>query len=1157
MKHKFDSIFSERWGYRRENGNVKDVNKDKGLNSRGGFKVGITYNSILDDREGEEEVSEGDSGISFFTARDSGIDSVADSRDNTELSSFLCDNDELEDSSTLGFVKKKRRVVKKKSGEERCLGIDVLPDSFQKVFSFPRFNRMQTEAFPSIYEGEENCVISSPTGSGKTVLFELAIMRLIKDMNGAIEHVKVLYIAPTKSLCCEKFKDWSPNFLGLSVGMLTSDTSSLETEKVKKCNIIITTPEKWDLLTRRWEYSRFFEIVKLILVDEVHILRERRGATLEVVLTRMNILCDRIRIIAVSATIPNVKDIAQWLGSRCHGKHAEVLAFDDTYRQVALEKHVYGYSFNGTNEFQHDSLYNLKLDEILMKHSKQRAAMIFCPTRASTVSTAKYIAQNCPSFISGQRGNQNYPVEDQNLVCLINKGIAFHHAGLSMADREFVEQGFRNGVIKVLCSTSTLAVGVNLPAYLVIIKGTKMWNASITQEYTQLDILQMIGRAGRPQFEKNGCAVILTESKMKESYEKLLLGTEELESVLHLELIEHLAAEISLGTIFSIQTAVSWLSKTYFYVRYRKRPSAYHEICTAMKGNLDLDSRITRFVQHLVDRLLEFQIIEQQNDKLLCTPYGNAMTRHYVLSDSMKLFLGADNSQGPDEILNLLANAKEFADIRIRQKERRLYKEINGSPLLRFPYLTDGKQNRVIDSPSQKVSLLIQYELGGLEYPSYNGAFALRQTMVQDKLLIFRHCFRVLKCMVDIFVENEDGASLKNALFLLRSISGMCWDDSVMVLRQLKSIGLVSVRKLVERDVRSLQDMRKLSDQQIESYLNLKVGNGSKIKRDVDSLPELQMECTLEHFEAQKSHVMATFKVQISAIFASSVWHDQQLSVDVEISKASGKLLEFRRIPLSHLASPQVFTVTADIESSTDDVEFNMNCLEVAGLGERTKFFATDLLSNYPEPLVTHAAQGNVPCSRQQEDIESSPSSDDSILEYFSTQADEAHKMAVKNESDTSKHRKMLSNGNFECYHSCKDKTRCRHLCCKEGIPSKCVRGKNPVATRSVNCERKNSGHPTATTSLQAASSTMLESKRCRVPPDLLHQAADNCQSRSESKDVTIPNGDDRSSVFLPYNTRRPVSVSSSSSATTSDATTYEKAEETELDFLGSDIELK
>lgn len=1087
--------------------------------------------------------------MSFFTAKDIGTDATSASFDYTQPSSFLRDTDDFD----AGGSKKRRRVVKKKCIKEKCLNVDVLPDSFQTIFSFRQFNRMQSESFPFIYGSDENCVVSSPTGSGKTVLFELAIMRLIKDTAGATDNVKALYIAPTKSLCCEKFKSWSPKFLGLSVGMLTSDTSFLEAEKVKRCNIIITTPEKWDLLTRKWkDYSRLFELVKLILVDEVHIIRERRGATLEVVLTRMNLFCERIRIIAASATIPNVEDVAQWLGSASQGKFAKILAFDDTYRQVTLERHVYGYSFNTKNEFQHDSLYNLKLDEILVKHSEGRAVLIFCPTRASTVSTAKYVAQHCSNSLDNRRGRSNRRVDDQCLAGLVDQGVAFHHAGLSMTDREIVEQSFLQGDVRILCSTSTLAVGVNLPAYLVIIKGTRMWNASVCQEYTRLDILQMIGRAGRPQFEKNGCAVILTESKMKESYEKLLLGTDELESALHLELIEHLAAEVSLSTIFSLQSAVNWLRNTYFYVRFKKNPSAYYEVNRIVKDSLKQDSQIIRFVQNLLNKLLEVKIIERQAEKLVSTPYGNAMARHYVLFDSMKEFLTVEDGQSPDNILSLLASSKEFTDIRIRQKEKRLYREINSSPLLRFPYLTEKKQSRVIDTPEQKVSLLIQYELGGLEYPTYNGAFPLHQTMVQDKLLVFRHCFRLLKCMVDIFVEKEDGTSLKNALFLLRSVSGNCWEDSVMVLRQLKSIGLVSVRKLVQRGIRSLQDMRELSDQQIESYLSLKMGNGSKIKRDVKSLPQLGMECTLEHFKRHASQITATFKIQISANFTSSAWHGQHLSIDVEVLKTSGKLLDFRRISLVHLASPRTFTVTTVIESKLDDVEFSMNCLEVAGLGEKTKFCASDLLSKCSDSsAVRPAVQDKTRTPGPSGDaMESSPSSDDSIFEYLSTQPEGANHQETKHESETSKQRKVRSNGNFECYHSCKDKTKCRHLCCKEGIPGYCLRRKTTMAdheTTSSAIADKNvlsAPHPERI--------TRVESNYCPIPSELPDRDAPTEELFGSSYPIN-----ERPPVNVQYNLEPRQPSASSSSVSSSQTKSYGKVEDSDLEFLGSDVELR
>lgn len=1020
----------------------------KDSDSRSAFKVNVTYNSILDDEDEEDEVDKISSYASSAQTKDSAVDTLCVSRDDTQFSSLVCD-----DESSLQHHTKRRRVVKKKIVKESCLGVDVLPDSFQNSFPFRHFNRMQSEAFPSIYESDENCVVSSPTGSGKTVLFELAIMRLMRNLNQSAENIKILYIAPTKSLCCEKFKNWRPTFLNLTVGMLTSDTSFLETEKVKRCNIIITTPEKWDLLTRKWkDYSRMFELIKLVLVDEVHILRERRGATLEVVLTRMNLLCDNIRIIAVSATIPNVEDIAEWLKSKASCSVAKVLAFDDSYRQVSLERWVYGVAFNNKNEFQHDPLYNLKLPDIFRKHSKHRPVLIFCPTRASTISTAKYVAQNCYSFLQDRKEGQTSRFGDQALTDCFQNGVAFHHAGLSMGDRESVEQGFLNGTIKVLCSTSTLAVGVNLPAYLVIIKGTRMWNASVAQEYTQLDIMQMIGRAGRPQFEKDGCAVILTDSTMKSSYEKLLHGTDLLESSLHLELIEHLAAEISLSTVFSTQSAVTWLRNTFFYVRFKKNPMAYSEVNRLVKDGFEQDSQIFRFSNNLLNVLLEYGIVEEQNHLLASTPFGDAMARHYVLFESMKLFLTAKSGLSVEGILHLLTNAKEFADIRLRQKEKRLYKEINNSPLLKYPYRTEGKQSQTVTAANQKVSLIIQYELGGLEFPSYNGAFALHQSMAQDKMLVFRHCFRILKCIVDIFVEKKDGVSLKNALFLLRSVNGTCWEDSAMVLRQLKSIGLISVRKLVQKDIHTLQEFGNLSDQQIECYLGLKMGNGSKIRRDVELLPQLQLHCRMEDSRVDQLNAYVTFKVEISAKYRSAIWHGQSLSVDVEVLKATGELLDFRRISLKHLSSPRSFRVIALINSRYDEIEFTINCLEVAGLGEKTTVYAEKLLpSHFHAPPINTDGNARSSIDLLDEDfLEDSPLSDDSILQYLDENSKQPRSKRTPTVENLATNRRVRSNGNFECYHTCKDKTKCRHLCCKEGIPRDCLRGKKSTENHNM-----------------------------------------------------------------------------------------------------------
>ncbi|CAI4467091.1 BAH_G0017480.mRNA.1.CDS.1 [Saccharomyces cerevisiae] len=1033
------------------------------------FKVGLSYNSLLDNCDDEndtEEIFEG-RGLQFFDKDDN----FSITADDTQVTSKLFDHD-LEQTPDEEAKKPKKVTIRKSA--KKCLSTTILPDSFRGVFKFTEFNKMQSEAFPSIYESNENCIISSPTGSGKTVLFELAILRLIKETNSDTNNTKIIYIAPTKSLCYEMYKNWFPSFVNLSVGMLTSDTSFLETEKAKKCNIIITTPEKWDLLTRRWsDYSRLFELVKLVLVDEIHTIKEKRGASLEVILTRMNTMCQNIRFVALSATVPNIEDLALWLKTN-NELPANILSFDESYRQVQLTKFVYGYSFNCKNDFQKDAIYNSKLIEIIEKHADNRPVLIFCPTRASTISTAKFLLNNHIFSKSKKRCNHN--PSDKILNECMQQGIAFHHAGISLEDRTAVEKEFLAGSINILCSTSTLAVGVNLPAYLVIIKGTKSWNSSEIQEYSDLDVLQMIGRAGRPQFETHGCAVIMTDSKMKQTYENLIHGTDVLESSLHLNLIEHLAAETSLETVYSIETAVNWLRNTFFYVRFGKNPAAYQEVNRYVSFHSVEDSQINQFCQYLLDTLVKVKIIDISNGEYKSTAYGNAMTRHYISFESMKQFINAKKFLSLQGVLNLLATSEEFSVMRVRHNEKKLFKEINLSPLLKYPFLTEKKQSQIIDKVSQKVSLLIQYELGGLEFPSYEGASKLHQTLVQDKFLVFRHCFRLLKCMVDTFIEKSDGTSLKNTLFLLRSLNGHCWENTPMVLRQLKTIGLVSVRRLIRHGITNLEEMGHLSDTQIEYYLNLKIGNGIKIKNDISLLPCLNIRTKLEHCKIENEELWLTFKVEISATFKSSIWHGQHLSLDIETEKSSGELIDFRRLQLNKLQSPRGFRISAKISPKLEKIEFSIHCQEIAGLG-KTIVYSTDHLASQFSAKTPHIRKdlnslekclfyesssdgevGKTSRVSHKDGLEESLSSDDSILDYLNERKKSSKAVesaaVIHPEAHSSSHfsngRQVRSNGNYECFHSCKDKTQCRHLCCKEGIPVKYIKEKGPSSIKPV-----------------------------------------------------------------------------------------------------------
>lgn len=248
----------------------------------------------------------------------------------------------------------------------------------------------------------------------------------------------------------------------------------------------------------------------------------------------MKTIGSRVRFLALSATVPNSKDIASWLGKNYDNPsipaHEERLG--EEFRPVKLEKVVYGYQA-ANNDFQFDKFLDTKLFEVIQKHSQRKPVLVFCSTRNMCVSTAKLLAEK---WSSGGRERPwpapltSFSLRDKDLQITGKAGVVFHHAGIEGSDRSLIENLFLEGHISVICCTSTLAVGVNLPAHLVVIKNTSSWQSGQMREYLDLEVMQMVGRAGRPQFDNGGVAVIMTRKEKKVKYEKMISGTEKLES---------------------------------------------------------------------------------------------------------------------------------------------------------------------------------------------------------------------------------------------------------------------------------------------------------------------------------------------------------------------------------------------------------------------------------------------------------------------------------------------------------------------------------------------------------------------------------------------------------------------------------------------------
>ncbi|NXL86071.1 HFM1 helicase, partial [Alectura lathami] len=470
--------------------------------------------------------------------------------------------------------------------------VTEIPTQFRSIFKeFPYFNYAQSKALDDLLYTDRNFVACAPTGSGKTVMFELAITRLLMEAPMPWLNIKVVYMAPIKALCSQRFDDWKEKFgsIGLSCKELTGDTVMDDLFEIHHAHIIITTPEKWDSMTRRWRDNSIVQLVRLFLIDEarklmifVHVIKdESRGATLEVVVSRMKTvqsslwrlsenhnIVPPLRFIAVSATIPNAEDIAEWLSD---GKMPAIcLKIDEDQRPVKLRKIVLGFpSSDNQTEFKFDLSLNYKIASIIQTYSNQKPALVFCATRKGVQQAASVLTKDAKFLLSLEQKQRLQrsanSLKDSRLRDLLMYGVAYHHAGMEVSDRKIIEGAFTVGDLPVLFTTSTLAMGVNLPAHLVVIKSTMHYVGGVFEEYSETDILQMIGRAGRPQFDPTATAVIMT---------RLIFLVSVFDS-LHRHLVEHLNAEIALQTVTDVTVALEWIRSTFLYIRALKNPTHY------------------------------------------------------------------------------------------------------------------------------------------------------------------------------------------------------------------------------------------------------------------------------------------------------------------------------------------------------------------------------------------------------------------------------------------------------------------------------------------------------------------------------------------------------------------------------------------------------
>ncbi|NXC06315.1 HFM1 helicase, partial [Orthonyx spaldingii] len=629
--------------------------------------------------------------------------------------------------------------------------VTEIPTQFRSIFKeFPYFNYAQSKALDDLLYTDRNFVICAPTGSGKTVMFELAITRLLMEAPLPWLNIKVVYMAPIKALCSQRFDDWKEKFgpIGLTCKELTGDTLVDDLFEIHHADIIITTPEKWDSMTRRWRDNSIVQLVRLFLIDEVHVIKdESRGATLEVVVSRMKTVQSSLwrllenqdtvpplRFVAVSATIPNAQDIAEWLSD--NEMPAVCLKIDEDQRPVKLRKIVLGFpcSDNQT-EFKFDLTLNYKIASVIQTYSEQKPALVFCATRKGVQQAASVLAKDAKFLLSIEQKQrlQRFAnsLKDSKLRDLLAYGVAYHHAGMEISDRKIIEGAFTVGDLPVLFTTSTLAMGVNLPAHLVVIKSTMHYVGGVFQEYSETDILQMIGRAGRPQFDTTATAVIMTRCSTRERYIQMLNGADIIESSLHRHLVEHLNAEIVLHTVTDVSVASEWIRSTFLYIRALKNPTHY-----GFSSGLDkigIEAKLQELCLKNLNDLSSFDLIRMdETNHFKPTETGRLMAWYYIAFDTVKQFFTMKGTETLKELITMISSCTEFVDVKLRTNEKKILNTLNKDKdkiTIRFPM--EGK----IKTREMKVNCLIQAQLGCIPIQDF--------TLTQDTGRIFRNGLRV------------------------------------------------------------------------------------------------------------------------------------------------------------------------------------------------------------------------------------------------------------------------------------------------------------------------------------------------------------------------------------------------------------------------------
>ncbi|MCU0859364.1 MAG: DEAD/DEAH box helicase [Thermoplasmata archaeon] len=614
----------------------------------------------------------------------------------------------------------------------------------------------------------ENVVLAIPTASGKSLVAYLAILQAV--LRGG----KALYIS-------------------------TGDFDEVD-KRLHTYDVIVATSEKVDSLIRH--RAKWLEQLTVVVADEVHLINDPdRGPTLEVILVKFRTFNPGAQLIALSATMRNSAELAAWLDAKL---------VQSDWRPVPLRQGVY---CDGEVFFTDNTRRDVPSDDPVEGLVGQTLgsggqALVFVNSRRSCESLALSLGPSVKTFLKDKDERLSMAsrklVNEQDeptgmgarLARAVRNGCAFHHAGLTNAQRKLVESAFKAGTIGCIVATPTLAAGINLPARTVVVRDVKRYDSN--SGFTHIPVLevrQMCGRAGRPRYDKFGEAVLIAKNDVEKDLllEEYLLGeNENLYSKLGTEpaVRSHVLALVATNDAHDMEALNGFFERTFL---------AHQTDTTSLKEN----------VESVVEYLRREGML-REGDELKATAFGRRVSDLYIDPKSAVIIRDALEKPGKKPEFGLLHAACSTPDMQLMYLRQSDYEEVEG-------YLESVEKEMILQPPDDlanyeiflsevKTARLLKEWVDETHENDIAEAFGVGPGDIRTKVDLAKWLVHATARLADLF--NEDAVAPARELET-RLNYGI--RPELLELVKLRGVGRVRARALYSRGIRGLEDLRNTS----------------------------------------------------------------------------------------------------------------------------------------------------------------------------------------------------------------------------------------------------------------------------------------------------------------------------------------------------------